>query len=429
MPISDAIQDYLFTVEMTRARKTYITYQTGMNQFSEFLRLSDYNPDQDDIATLSEQTAGIFAQSLLDQRFASSTVKLYLTAVSGFFEYLALELNANLNLDLVRRILKSKSPRLRRRLPQFSWEDIEQVIAYCQDNQTIMAADEKARLIELRDRALVLTLADTGLRIHEACGLARGDLDWNRNVALITGKGSKQALVRFSRRAIAAIRRYLSARAALDGASGQPLSSMPVFARHDRAAGKRMLSVSTVTGEKIVSRLAGEALQDEEKARKITPHSFRHYFVTRVVKATNNIKVAQELARHENIATTEIYTHLIDQDLDEYYNQAIEDEEARKSHQKHHPKIPSRLHPKGFPCAEKGVEIPIENQKYFLKKRLTYAIVFLIKRLTNLFSLLCPQKQKLHWMILPTGLGYPWLLFLKPFQARDGYQRPPVNVF
>ncbi|MEM5776079.1 MAG: tyrosine-type recombinase/integrase, partial [Anaerolineaceae bacterium] len=122
-----------------------------------------------------------------------------------------------------------------------------------------------------------------------------------------------------------AIKRYLSARAALDGASGRSLTGLPVFCRHDHAAGKKLLPLSTVSGEKIVSLRAGQALQDDEKARRVTPHSFRHYFVTRVVKATNNIKVAQELARHENIATTEIYTHLIDQDLDAFYKQAIEE--------------------------------------------------------------------------------------------------------
>ena len=68
------------------------------------------------------------------------------------------------------------------------------------------------------------------------------------------------------------------------------------------------------------------ALEDQENASRITPHSFRHYFVTKVVRATHNIKVAQDLARHENISTTEIYTHLVDQDLDEFYKQAIEDE-------------------------------------------------------------------------------------------------------
>ncbi len=323
--IKDTITDYLLSIEMTRARKTYLTYQTGMNQFAAFLCGSDFDPEKDDISTLTEQTAGIFAQALSDRRFSPATIKLYLTAVNGFYEYLSLELELPLNLDLVRRIIKSKSPRPRRRLPQFSWEDIERVIAYCQQI-TISESDPEERLRRLRDRAFVLTLADTGLRVHEACSLARGDFDWNRGAALITGKGDKQAVVRFSRRAMTAIRQYLSVRAAKDGASGQSLSSIAVFARHDRAAGKRILSISTVTGEQIVSRLAGEALQDEESAARVTPHSFRHYFVTRVVKATNNIKVAQELARHENIATTEIYTHLIDQDLDDYYQQAIEEE-------------------------------------------------------------------------------------------------------
>jgi site-specific recombinase XerD len=327
LPISEAITDYLLTVELIRARKTALTYKTGMNQFLEFLRNSDYKPETDSISTLTEQTAGMFAQSLLDQRFSSATVKLYLIAVSGFYEYLSLELHLPLNLDLVRRILKSKSPRIRRRLPQFSWEDIEQVVTFCLDDGAFSSSNSTGHLINLRDRAFILTLADTGLRVHEACGLQRGDIDWNRSTALITGKGNKQALVRFSTRSMQAIKRYLSARSAMDGASGRPLSSLPVFCRHDKAAGSRLLPVSTVSGEKIVSRLSELALQDEEKSRKITPHSFRHYFVTRVVTATNNIKVAQELARHENISTTEIYTHLVDQDLDAFYRQAIEEDQ------------------------------------------------------------------------------------------------------
>jgi len=325
-PISEAITDYLLTIEMTRARKTYLTYQTGMNQFTQFLHNSDYDPEHDPISTLSEQTASIFAQSLLDRRFSPATVNLYLTSATGFFEYLSLELGLPLNLDLLRRLVKSKAPRTRRRLPQFSWGDIEQVIEFCLQETGLSASNPRQGLRLLRDRAFVLTLADTGLRVHEACGLVRGDFDWNRSVALITGKGDKQAIVRFSRRAMHSLKRYLSARAALDAASAQPQSSMPIFARHDRAAGKRILAISTVTGEKIVSRLAAEALPDPESAAHITPHSFRHYFVTRVVKATSNIKVAQELARHENIATTEIYTHLMDEDLDQYYQQAIEED-------------------------------------------------------------------------------------------------------
>ncbi len=73
--------------------------------------------------------------------------------------------------------------------------------------------------------------ADTGLRVHEACGLRRGDLDWNEGRAVIIGKGNKQAVVRFSRRSITALRDYLAARASLDGASGRQVSALPLFAR------------------------------------------------------------------------------------------------------------------------------------------------------------------------------------------------------
>jgi len=228
-------------------------------------------------------------------------------------------------MNRVRRLLKSRTPRVKRRLPQFSWEDIETVLNYCQSASTVFTDDRRQILSDKRDRAIILTLADTGLRVHEACNLVRSDVDWNRHTALITGKGAKDALVRFSNRSITAIQSYLSSRSTYDLHSPKPGASLPVFARHDRGAGKRVLRLSTYSMENIVAEIAWQALQDEEKAARITPHAFRHYFVTRVVKTTNNIKAAQELARHESITTTEIYTHLLDQDLDDYYHQAIED--------------------------------------------------------------------------------------------------------
>jgi site-specific recombinase XerD len=54
----------------------------------------------------------------------------------------------------------------------------------------------------------LITLADTGLRVHEACGLRRGDLDWNEGKAMVIGKGDRQAIVRFSRRSQNAIKDY-----------------------------------------------------------------------------------------------------------------------------------------------------------------------------------------------------------------------------
>jgi site-specific recombinase XerC len=83
--------------------------------------------------------------------------------------------------------------------------------------------------------------------------------------------------------------------------------------------------VTTTTGRNIVAERVREAL-GEEAVGKITPHSFRHYFVTRVLQSSGNLKLAQELARHVNIAVTQRYAHLSDDELDRGYWDAIEQE-------------------------------------------------------------------------------------------------------
>jgi len=161
------------------------------------------------------------------------------------------------------------------------------------------------------------------LRVHEACNLRRGDIDWLEHRAIVIGKGNKEAVVRFSRRSIEALKTYLAERAILDGNSGRALASQPVFARHDRGAGKKVKPISTTTGREIVNQRVREAL-GEDAVGTITPHSFRHYFVTTILGSTGNLKLAQVLARHTNIAVTQRYSHLSDSELDQEYQQIFD---------------------------------------------------------------------------------------------------------
>jgi len=91
-----------------------------------------------------------------------------------------------------------------------------------------------------------------------------------------------------------------------------------VFARHDKGSGKKVKPISTTTGREIVNQRVLEAV-GPEAVGSITPHSFRHYFVTTVLLASGNLKLAQELARHQNIAVTQRYSHLSDAELDKKY--------------------------------------------------------------------------------------------------------------
>jgi integrase len=171
----------------------------------------------------------------------------------------------------------------------------------------------------------MLVLADTGLRVHEACDLRRGDIDWNEGKAVITGKGNRQAVVRFSSRSLGAIKDYINSRAVLDGNSGRALSSLPLFARHDRGAGNKVKPITTTTGRSIVKIRVRECI-GEIAVGSITPHSFRHYFVTTVLRGSGgNLKLAQELARHKNISVTQRYAHLADDELDKGYYEIFEE--------------------------------------------------------------------------------------------------------
>jgi site-specific recombinase XerD len=193
------------------------------------------------------------------------------------------------------------------------------------ESSTALRGSGSERLILLRDRALILTLADTGLRIHEACKLRRGDIDWNEGKAMIIGKGNRQDIVRISQRALKACKEYLQARAAFDGANHKALASLALFARHDKGTGTKTTGITTTTGRKIVTRRVKQFLGQEAEGT-ITPHSFRHYFVTKVLKTSNNLKLAQSLARHKNIAVTQRYAHLTDSELDEGYYRAIDEQ-------------------------------------------------------------------------------------------------------
>lgn len=288
-------------------------------------------------------------------RFSLSTQRVYLAALQGFLRFVHAEGIASV--DMVRIEQRIYARRIRppqNEAPSFQQDLIEQVIEFALTLNTAKSRlgrrdatdkDDKPkrarrlskslRLANLRDRALVLTLADTGLRIHEACALTCDGIDLAKRQAKVLGKGGKKADVRFSERAVAAINDYLEARYTLDHATGRPLEQLPVFARHDPGAvmaienkdgtkSKRWEAepISTTTGRNIVANVVAEALKHETRQRrdKITPHTFRHYFVTRVVRQTRNLRYAQKLARHSSLQMTQRYSHLADEELNQTYN-------------------------------------------------------------------------------------------------------------
>ena len=325
--ISDVIGKYVEVVKLSRSEHTARAYKNALKAFCDVLTEKWLDPRSTPIAKLTEDIISPFAMYL--KVFAPATEFLYMQAVKGFYEYVDSERYVEVNISRVRTLIRQRSRRPGIRLPQFPADDIERILAYVsepshinQPNSDMDGVNEQLRA--MRDRAFLLMLADTGLRVHEACKLRRGDVDWNEGRAVIIGKGDKQAVVRFSTRSMKAIKDYLSLRAQLDGGSGKQLASLPLFSRHDKGAGKKVKPITPTTGRNIVAERVLEIL-GKDAAGKITPHSFRHYFVTTVLRGSGNLKLAQELARHSNIQVTQRYAHLSDDELDKGYYEIFED--------------------------------------------------------------------------------------------------------
>jgi integrase len=305
----EIIAEYLDVVSKIRSQKTHKTYAQALKTFAGIV----------ESAPLNKETFIKFLLEITD--FNPSTQALYRSAVMGLYIFASKYLTVE-----IAELIAAKRQYSRRqgvRLPNFDREAIEKVISYC---ETL-----GGNLIALRDRAFVLTLADTGLRISEACSLRRGDIDWNEGRTLIIGKGNKQDVVRFSDRSMKALKDYLAARALLDGVSGKLLTSLPLFARHDPGAGRKIKPVKSggmwhaikARTKEVKAKMETAGADLTHDPTQIRIHDFRHYFVTLFYLGSRNLKATQEAARHADSKTTSRYAHVDNELVDRIYDQVI----------------------------------------------------------------------------------------------------------
>ncbi len=156
--------------------------------------------------------------------------------------------------------------------------------------------------IEVRDKAAVQLLLDTGIRVGELVAIELGDLSLASGCILIHGKGNRQRLVYLSQRSLLRkIEQYLTWRSALPTRSGK------LFVAADGGA---IATPAVRSGLRQIALAAGIS-------RHVTPHMLRHTCATQWLEGGLDIRYVQKLLGHHSISTTEIYTHVSDQGLRE----------------------------------------------------------------------------------------------------------------
>jgi integrase/recombinase XerC len=331
--IEGAMDEFVAVYEGKNAYKTARTYRAALAKFSQVLELNhiplsspikklNFDLVEDFIALLHEKD-----ESTDENKMTVATEKAYLTAFRRFVAFVSAKGYSEVNTVRVQENIKLLQRSEGRRIPDVDIDGVKEFLGFV-ESYAIDLDDPDQAMRDRRDRALMFFLAHGGFRIEEACGLRRENLNMAAKQARFIGKKDKEAIVRITEKAFVYLQEYLATRQALDGATGRKLQHLPLFARHDRAVGNRIEPISTVTGWKIVEDWLDRARKAgylKNLSSPITPHTLRHYFVTMVYLATGDLKIAQELARHDSTATTERYTHLISPRLDQAHKLAFDE--------------------------------------------------------------------------------------------------------
>ena len=197
-----------------------------------------------------------------------------------------------------------RSPKLPRRLPGTLTQTEAETLLRA---MIVRAADEPGP-VGVRDVALLEVLYATGVRVSELCGMDVDDLDRERRVVRVVGKGDKERAVPMGEPAWRALERWLISRSELAG----PQAGAAVF------VGERGARINP----RVVRRIVHRALTHVPGAPDLGPHGLRHAMATHLLEGGADLRSVQEMLGHASLATTQIYAHVTTDRLRAAFNQA-----------------------------------------------------------------------------------------------------------
>ncbi len=295
---SHLLDQYLSVLALEKgySEKTIEAYAGDLNDFLNFV-------EKRGLSSLDEIKAPhvlLYLSDLRKRGFSAETVARKLSALRGFFRYLALEHGLSENpLALI------EGPKLSRKLP---------VVLSAEEVERILEAPDLTTPIGLRDKAMLELLYASGLRVSELVGLKIYELNLEVGFVRVRGKGDKERLVPIGELAQEALKVYLE--------RGRP-----------KLLGKRLdephLFLNRLgrplSRQRFWQIIKTYATKAGLEATEITPHVLRHSFATHLLERGADLRTVQMMLGHANLATTQIYTH-------------VQAETLRRVHQKYHPR-------------------------------------------------------------------------------------------
>jgi integrase/recombinase XerC len=295
--MEEALAEFLrhLALEKNASAHTVKSYREDLTQALEFLR-TKMPPGRTQPAQVTARLLRGYLAWLHEQGYAKTTIARRMAAVRSWCRFLCRQgtLQANPADGL-------RTPRQDKKLPHFLGGA---------DLTRLLAAPPANTPLGIRDRAILETLYSAGLRVSELTGLNLEDLDLSDGLATVRGKGRRERLALLGAPAKAAVEDWLKVRERL--AAGRARPQPAVFLNKN---GTRLSSRS-------VGRLVEKYLAQAGLDSRTSPHTLRHSFATHLLDAGADIRSVQELLGHRSLSTTQIYTHVTTQRLQDSYRKA-----------------------------------------------------------------------------------------------------------
>ena len=282
MNIDTHIQTFLEHLEITRGRsqKTIENYSRYLNRFAKELNIKE-------VSQITKEDVDRFRIILnrggeKNKPVQIKTQNYYLIALRAFLKYLRSEDIKTLQPE---KILLAKT------------HDREIIIMTKDEIRRLLLTPEKETPDDIRDKALLMTLISTGLRVSELCSLPR-NLDISSSEYSMRGKGGKIRVIFFSQETKELIQKYIKEREDMSSALFVSSKGNPLTPR-------------------AVERIVEKRVKQAGISKHITPHGLRHAFATTLLQNGADIRSVQELLGHSHINTTQVYTHVTNKRLRE----------------------------------------------------------------------------------------------------------------
>jgi len=294
--MQQAVADYLryLGIEKNASAYTVKSYREDLTQLLGFLR--ERLGDDGKPALITTRHLRGYVAWLHEQGYSKTTIARRIASARSWLRFLCrrgiISTNAAEGL---------RAPKQDKKLPHFMTEA---------DVGKLLALDPGDHALGCRDKAILETLYSAGLRVGELCGLQVKDIDFDEGILTVRGKGRKERLALLGEAARDALNTWLKHREVFLTALGKLTTA--VFLNKNGGP----LTVRSI------GRVLEKYLLQAGLDPRSTPHTLRHTFATHLLDAGADIRGVQELLGHKNLATTQIYTHVSTQRLQDSYHKA-----------------------------------------------------------------------------------------------------------